>query len=166
MINQCFFWGDWLQIPGPQSETIETCLETCIEKLIFTYVLRIQIYLHTIVSNYMHISIYIYNSVQSSRYKYDTISTVLIQCQSCPSILISLISRFCHFGEPHSVDKRFAYDIDGAVVSLGRKQFDASAAMFGSDFLKLICCPTGCRKQGGCWVMIFMQGHGPFFSLS
>ena len=104
--------------------------------------------------------------MQSSRYKYDTTSTVLIQCQSCPSILISLISRFCHFGEPHSVDKRFAYDIDGAVVSLGRKQFDASAAMFGSDFLKLICCPTGCRKQGGCWVMIFMQGHGPFFSLA
>lgn len=45
--------------------------------------------------------------------------------------------------------EEFAYDIDGAVVSLGRKQFDASAAMFGSDFLKLICCPTGCRKQGG-----------------
>jgi len=45
--------------------------------------------------------------------------------------------------------EEFAYDIDGAMVSLGRKQFDASAAMFGSDFLKLICCPTGCRKQGG-----------------
>eukprot|EP00435_Cladocopium_sp_Y103_P062078 s315_g23.t1 len=50
--------------------------------------------------------------------------------------------------------EEFAYDVDGAIVSLGRKQFEASAAMFGRDFLKLICCPSGCRKQGGCWVLM------------
>ena len=49
---------------------------------------------------------------------------------------------------------RFAYDIDGAMVSLGRKQFDASAAMFGSDFLKLICFAdplgVGSKADAGC----------------
>ncbi|CAK9035154.1 unnamed protein product [Durusdinium trenchii] len=32
--------------------------------------------------------------------------------------------------------------------SHGRVQFDSAAALFGTDFLKLICCPVGCRKGG------------------
>lgn len=33
-------------------------------------------------------------------------------------------------------------------LSLGRKQFDTAAALVDGRFLKLICCPSGCRKQG------------------
>lgn len=32
--------------------------------------------------------------------------------------------------------------------SPGMVQFDAAAALFGGSFLKLICCPRGCRKGG------------------
>ncbi|CAJ1373458.1 unnamed protein product [Effrenium voratum] len=33
-------------------------------------------------------------------------------------------------------------------TSLGRKQFQTAAGMFEGSFLKLICCPAGCRKHG------------------
>ncbi|CAJ1436651.1 unnamed protein product [Effrenium voratum] len=33
-------------------------------------------------------------------------------------------------------------------TSLGRKQFQIAAGMFQGSFLKVICCPAGCRKQG------------------
>ena len=34
------------------------------------------------------------------------------------------------------------------LVSLGRKHFDTASALLQGRFLKLICCPSGCRKQG------------------
>ncbi len=33
-------------------------------------------------------------------------------------------------------------------LSLGQKYFDGASAVFDKGFLKLICCPHGCRKQG------------------
>ncbi|CAJ1345355.1 unnamed protein product [Effrenium voratum] len=33
-------------------------------------------------------------------------------------------------------------------TSLGKSQFETAAAMFQGSFLKLVCCPSGCRKQG------------------
>jgi len=37
---------------------------------------------------------------------------------------------------------------EGAGYSPGIVQFDAVGALFGDSFLKLICCPHGCRKGG------------------
>ncbi|CAK9067682.1 unnamed protein product [Durusdinium trenchii] len=44
--------------------------------------------------------------------------------------------------------EEFTLDAAGSPISLGRKHFDSAAALLEGSFLKLVCCPSGCRKQG------------------
>lgn len=47
----------------------------------------------------------------------------------------------------HPGPQEFTLDAAGSPISLGRKHFDSAAALLEGSFLKLVCCPSGCRKQ-------------------
>lgn len=54
--------------------------------------------------------------------------------------------------------EEFKFENSFYPLSLGQKYFDGAAAVFtGKGFLKLICCPVGCRKQGNLLPNLFNE---------